>query len=136
VCVVGVESGVCVRGWVSVCLEGASLSLFRARPVLPCGAIFSSSYLLLSSAPATRTNTFIRKIRRPSLILPKKEVDILDQEQEAEERALQGHFLPIVATVGDAHGRGGPVAAAAGGGGGGGGDGGYGTVGGGIASSL
>lgn len=76
--------------------------------------------------PSTPTHS------RPSLLLSKGQVDELDQEQRAEEQALQGHFLPIATVTGDY-----PHAAvasqrkgaAAGGGG-------YGTVGGGIASSL
>lgn len=70
---------------------------------------------------------------RPSLLVPKGQVYELDQEQRAEERALQGHFLPIATVGGDyPHAAAGPLhqqGAAAGGGG-------YGTVGGGIASSL
>lgn len=69
------------------------------------------------------------KHSRPSLLLSKGQVHTLDEEQEAEERALMGHFLPI---IGDPVQQQQQSRGTAGGGGGGG----YGTVGGGIASSL
>lgn len=65
---------------------------------------------------------------RPSLLLSKGQVHTLDEEQEAEERALKGHFLPIAGDHRTLQQR--AAVAAAGGAGA------YGTVGGGIASSL